>query len=263
MSELSPQTLFSLQSKTAVVTGASRGIGRAIAELMGAAGARVVVSSRKLDACEAVAEGIRSRGGQSMAFACNVSKRDEIDALVDASQSHFDGIDVLVLNAAVNPYFGPLLDIDDGAWNKIMDANVACVLHAARRVIPNMASRGGGAMIIISSIAGLKGSHRLGAYAISKVADMQIARNLALEWGHANVRVNCIAPGLVKTDMARVLWDDPENLAKALRAYPLGRIGQPADIAGAALFLASPAGSFVTGQTLVVDGGTTIHSGYS
>ncbi len=260
MSTLDPSTLFSLAGKTAVITGSSRGIGRAIAELMAAAGARVVITSRKLDACEAVASAIRDDGGDAIAVACNVSRRGDIDALIDATRAQLGGIDVLVMNAAVNPYFGPLLDIDDGAFDKIIEANVSSVLHAARRAIPDMVERGGGAMIIVSSIAGLKGSQRLGAYAISKVADMQIARNLAVEWGHAKVRVNCIAPGLVKTDMARALWEDPDTLQRALRAYPIGRIGEPADIAGAALFLASPAGAFVTGQTIVIDGGSTISS---
>ena len=255
--------LFSLAGKTALVTGSSRGIGRAIAEVMASAGARVVISSRKADACEAVAAALRERGHEAMAVACNVSRAADIDALVDTVQAAWGGIDVLVLNAAVNPYMGPLLEIDDGAWHKTLDANVGSVLHAARRVIPGMVERRDGAVIIVSSIAGLKGSSTLGAYAVSKAADMQMARNLAQEWGHANVRVNCIAPGLVRTDMARALWEQPERLQQALKSYPLGRIGEPRDIAGAALFLASPAGAFVTGQTLVVDGGSTVSAGYS
>lgn len=257
------QRMFSLAGKVALVTGSSRGIGRAIAELMASAGARVVVSSRKAEACEAVAAAIRARGGEALAVPCNVSHPDQIDALVDTVTRAWGHIHVLVLNAAVNPYMGPLLAIEDSAWHKTLDANVGSVLQACRRVIPGMAEAGGGAVIIVSSIAGLKGSTALGAYAVSKAADMQMARNLAVEWGHANVRVNCIAPGLIRTDMARALWQDPEKLQLALRAYPLGRIGEPADIAGAALFLASPAGAFVTGQTLVVDGGSTIAPGYS
>lgn len=256
-------TMFSLEGKVALVTGASRGIGKAIAEAMASAGAKVVVSSRKLEACEAVVAGIREAGHEAMAVACNVSRPDEIDALVERVHEAWGRIDVMVLNAAVNPYMGPLLEIGDDAWRKTLDANVGSVLQAARRVIPGMAERRDGAVIIISSIAGLKGSTQLGAYAVSKVADMQMARNLALEFGPHNVRVNCIAPGLVRTDMARALWEAPEKLERALRAYPIGRIGEPADIAGAALFLASPAGAFVTGQTLVVDGGSTINAGYS
>jgi NAD(P)-dependent dehydrogenase (short-subunit alcohol dehydrogenase family) len=255
--------LFSLAGKVALVTGSSRGIGRAIAELMASAGARVVISSRKPEACDRVAEGIRAAGGEALARPCNVSRDDEVEALVAGVEAHWGRIDVLVLNAAVNPYMGPLLEIDAAAWRKTLDTNVGGVLQFCRRVVPGMARRRDGAVIIVSSIAGLKGSAALGAYAVSKAADMQLARNLAVEWGHANVRVNCIAPGLVRTDMARALWDDPERLATALRGYPIGRIGEPGDIAGAALYLASPAGAFVTGQTLVVDGGSTIHAGYS
>lgn len=256
-------SLFSLEGKVALVTGSSRGIGRAIAELMASAGAKVVVSSRKADACEAVASEIRDGGHDAMAVACNVSRPGDIDTLVNTVHDAWGRIDVLVLNAAVNPYMGPLLEIGDDAWHKTLDANVGSVLQAARRVMPAMAERRDGAVIIVSSIAGLKGSAQLGAYAVSKAADMQMARNLALEYGPHNIRVNCIAPGLVRTDMARALWEAPEKLERALRAYPIGRIGEPADIAGAALFLASPAGAFVTGQTLVVDGGSTINAGYS
>lgn len=263
MHPLAPQNLFSLQGKSALITGSSKGIGRAIARAMALAGARVVISSRKLQACEAVAQQIREDGGEAIALACNVSQPEQIDALVRDTLEAYGAIDVLVMNAAVNPYFGPLLSIDDGAWQKILDANVSSVLRAGAAVIPQMAERGGGAVIIISSIAGLKGSRNLGGYAISKAADMQIARNLAVEWGHAGVRVNCIAPGLVRTDLARALWENPADLEAALQAYPLKRIGEPEDIAGAALFLASRAGAFVTGQTLVVDGGTTISASYS
>jgi NAD(P)-dependent dehydrogenase (short-subunit alcohol dehydrogenase family) len=263
MHPLSPMSLFSLEGKSAVITGSSKGIGLAIAQAMALAGARVVISSRKRDACEAAAAGIRADGGEAIALPCNVSHKDQIQALVADTLQAYGGIDVLVMNAAVNPYFGPLLSIDTGAWQKIIDANVSAVLHAGAAAIPQMAERGGGVVIVVSSIAGLRGTRNLGAYAISKAADMQIARNLALEWGHANVRVNCIAPGLVRTDLARALWEEPETLQRALQAYPLGRIGEPADIAGAAVFLASPAGAFVTGQTLVVDGGTTIGAGYS
>jgi len=255
--------LFSLAGKVALVTGSSRGIGRAIAETMASAGARVVVSSRKADACEAAAAAIRDAGREAMAVPCNVSRQEDINRLADTVLKAWGRIDVLVLNAAVNPYMGPLLEIEDSAWNKTLEANVGSVLHAARRIMPGMAERRDGAVIIVSSIAGLKGTTALGAYAVSKAADMQMARNLAVEYGQHNVRVNCIAPGLVRTDMARALWDDPERLSRALGSYPIGRIGEPADIAGAALFLASPAGSFVTGQTIVVDGGTTISAGYS
>ena len=258
---MSDSDLFSLQDKVAVITGSSKGIGKAIAEAMAAAGAKVVISSRKAGPCEAVAAAINEGGGEAMARACNISEKAQLRALVDATLERWGRIDALVCNAAVNPYFGPLAEITDEAYDKTMNANVRSNLWLCNMVIPRMAERGGGAVIIVSSIAAFKGHGNLGVYALSKAADNQLARSLAVEWGRANVRVNCIAPGLVRTDMARALWEDPDNLARALEAYPLGRIGEPEDIAGAAVFLASRAGDFVTGQTLVIDGGTTISSG--
>jgi NAD(P)-dependent dehydrogenase (short-subunit alcohol dehydrogenase family) len=258
---MSDSDLFSLRGQVAVVTGASKGIGRAIAEAMAAAGARVVISSRKGEACEEVAGAINAAGGEALALACNISHKSDLQGLVDRTLEHWGRIDALVCNAAVNPYFGPLAEIPDEAYDKTMNANVRSNLWLCNMVIPGMAARGGGAVILISSIAGLKGHGSLGVYALSKAADMQLARNLAVEWGRSNVRVNTIAPGLVRTDMARALWDDPERLAQALESYPLGRIGEPRDIAGAAVFLASRAGDFMTGQTLVIDGGTTVMGG--
>ncbi len=258
---MSDSDLFSLRDKVAVVTGSSKGIGKAIAEAMAEAGAKVVISSRKAGPCEAVADAINEGGGEAMARACNISEKAQLRALVDATLKRWGRIDALVCNAAVNPYFGPLAEITDEAYDKTMNANVRSNLWLCNMVIPRMAERGGGAVIIVSSIAAFKGHGNLGVYALSKAADNQLARSLAVEWGRANVRVNCIAPGLVRTDMARALWEDPDNLARALEAYPLGRIGEPEDIAGAAVFLASRAGDFVTGQTLVIDGGTTISSG--
>jgi NAD(P)-dependent dehydrogenase (short-subunit alcohol dehydrogenase family) len=258
---MSESDLFSLRGQVAVVTGASKGIGRAIAEAMAAAGARVVISSRKGEACEEVAGAINAAGGEALALACNISHKSDLQGLVDRTLEHWGRIDALVCNAAVNPYFGPLAEIPDEAYDKTMNANVRSNLWLCNMVIPGMAARGGGAVILISSIAGLKGHGSLGVYALSKAADMQLARNLAVEWGRSNVRVNTIAPGLVRTDMARALWDDPERLAQALESYPLGRIGEPRDIAGAAVFLASRAGDFMTGQTLVIDGGTTVMGG--
>jgi NAD(P)-dependent dehydrogenase (short-subunit alcohol dehydrogenase family) len=253
--------LFSLHGQVAVVTGASKGIGRAIAEAMAAAGAKVVISSRKADACEQVAEAINEAGGAARALACNISRKSDLQGLVDRTLEHWDRIDTLVCNAAVNPYFGPLAEIPDEAYDKTMNANLRSNLWLCNMVIPGMATRGGGTVILISSIAGLKGHGKLGVYALSKAATMQLARNLAVEWGRSNVRVNTIAPGLVRTDMARALWEDPDRLAQALENYPLGRIGEPQDIAGAAVFLASRAGNFMTGQTLVIDGGSTVMGG--
>lgn len=253
--------LFDLSGKVAVITGSTKGIGKAIAEAFAQAGARVVISSRKKDKCEEVATQINEAGGEALAVACNISHKDQLQNLVDTTIDKWQQIDVLVCNAAVNPYYGPLAEIPDDAFDKIMDTNVKSNLWLCNMVIPQMATRKQGSVIIVSSIGGLKGNDKLGAYGLSKAADMQLARNLAVEWGPSNIRTNCIAPGLVRTDFARTLWEDPKANAQAIASYPIGRLGEPEDIAGAAVFLAAPAGSFVTGHTLVIDGGTTIGSG--
>lgn len=250
--------LFDLDGKVALITGSSRGIGKAIALRMAEHGASVVVSSRNQDACEKVVGEIAAAGGEAAAIACNINHADQLRRLADGARAEYGRIDILVCNAALNPHFGPSQEIPDEAFDKVMHANVGSVHRLCRLVIPGMAEAGDGAVIIVSSIAGLKGSGMLGAYAISKAADMQIARNLAVEWGPKNVRVNCIAPGLVRTDFARALWENPEIYKATVAAYPLRRIGEPDEIAGAALLLASGAGSFITGQTIVVDGGGVV-----
>jgi NAD(P)-dependent dehydrogenase (short-subunit alcohol dehydrogenase family) len=249
---------FDLTGRTAIVTGSSRGIGRSIAETMALMGARVVVSSRKAEACEPVAAAIRERGGEALVIPCNISRKAEVEALVEGTERQWGPVDILVCNAAVNPVYGPLGDLTDEAFDKIMGANVKSNLWLCNRVIPGMAERGGGAIIIVSSIAGLRGTEMIGAYGISKAADFALARNLAVEWGPRNVRVNCIAPGLVKTDFARALWEDEARLAERNAYTPLRRIGAPDEIGGVAAFLASPAASFITGQVIVADGGVTI-----
>ena len=252
-------TLFDLTGKVAIVTGSSRGIGRAIAERLAEHGAKVVVSSRKQDACDAVAEGINSaRGaGTALAFAASISRKEDLAALVARTNEAFGRIDILVCNAASNPYYGPMAGIADEQFRKILDNNVVANHWLISMAAPQMVERRDGAIVIVSSIGGLRGSPVLGAYCISKAADMQLARNLAVEYGPHNVRINCIAPGLIKTDFAKALWDDPETLRQATATTPLRRIGAPDEIAGAAVFLASPAGSFMTGQVIVVDGGAT------
>jgi NAD(P)-dependent dehydrogenase (short-subunit alcohol dehydrogenase family) len=253
-------TPFDLTGKVAVVTGSSRGIGRASAELLAKLGAKVVVSSRKADACEAVAEGIRKDGGDAHVIACNIARRNEVEALVAGSIEHYGKIDILVCNAAVNPYYGPLLDITDEAFDKIMGSNVKSNIWLCALVIPQMAQRGGGSVVIISSIGGLRGSTVIGAYGISKAADFALCRSLAGEWGPKGVRVNCFAPGLVKTDFARALWEDEANLKRRTATTPLRRIGEPHEIAGAVAYLGSDASTFMTGQTIVIDGGVTTAS---
>lgn len=253
-------SLFSLAGKVAVITGSSRGIGRAIAERMAEAGAQVVVSSRKLDACEAVCADIeRAHGaGRATAIAANISSKEQLRALVDETTTRLGRIDILVCNAASNPYYGPLAGISDEQFRKILDNNVIANHWLINFTVPQMIARRDGAIIIVSSIGGLRGSPVIGAYNVSKAADFQLARNLAVEYGPHNVRVNTIAPGLIRTDFARALWEDPQMLKQRTDTTPLRRIGEPDEIAGAAVFLASRAGSFITGQSIVIDGGVTI-----
>ncbi len=251
-------SLFSLEGKVALITGSTKGIGKAIAEQMAKHGAKVVISSRNQDACDEVAAQIVADGGEALAVACNINYPEQLQALVAATTAKWGKIDALVCNAALNPFFGASQDIPDEAFDKIMRANIGSVHKLCQLVLPGMAEKGGGAVVIVSSIGGLKGTDKLGAYAISKAADMQIARNLAVEWGKDNIRVNCIAPGLIRTDFARALWENPEIYEATVSKYPMRRIGEPEEIAGAAVFLASAAGSFTTGQTLVIDGGGTI-----
>lgn len=251
--------LFDLSGKVAIITGSSRGIGRSIAIRMAQHGAKVVISSRKADACEKVADEIKAAGGDAIVVPCNVSDKAQLQALVDATVQQWGRVDVLVCNAAVNPFFGPSKDIPDDAFDKIMAVNIKSNHWLANMVAPGMAERGSGAIIVISSVGGLFGSNTLGAYGISKAADMQLVRNLAVEWGPQNVRANCIAPGLVRTDFARALWENPEIAKKATKGYALRRIGEPDEIAGAAVFLASAAGQFMTGQTMVIDGGGMVN----
>ena len=243
-------SLFDLTGKVAVITGSTRGIGRATAEAMARAGAKVVISSRKADKCTEVADAIKSEGWEATPIACNIGKREDLERLVAETKQCYGRIDSLVCNAAVNPYFGPMAQAPDEAFTKIIDSNVRSNLWLCNLVIPEMAERRDGTVIIVSSIGGLKGSSMLGLYCISKAADMQLARNLAVEWGSSNIRANCIAPGLVRTDFARALWEDPKTLARAEAACPLGRIGEPEEIAGMAVLLASRAGNWITGQTL-------------
>src|SRR6201998_2055061 len=250
-------TPFDLSGQVAVITGSSRGIGRSSAELLAKLGAKVVVSSRKADACEVVADGIRKSGGDAHVTAGNISRRAEVEALITGATKHYGKVDILVCNAAVNPYYGPLLDITDEAFDKIMSSNVRSNIWLCRLPNPPMADAGNGSVIIISSIGGLRGSTVIGAYGISKAADFALCRSLAGEWGPKGVRVNCVAPGLVKTDFARALWEDAERLKRRCATTPLRRIGEPDEIAGAVAYLASDASTFMTGQTIIVDGGVT------
>jgi NAD(P)-dependent dehydrogenase (short-subunit alcohol dehydrogenase family) len=251
--------MFDLHGKVAVITGSSRGIGKAIAEAFAAQGASVVISSRKAAACEAVAAGINAAHGEGRAISvpASLSSKEELANLVARGNAAFGHIDILVCNAASNPYYGPLAGISDDQFRKILDNNIIANHWLVQMVAPQMVERRDGSIIIVSSIGGLRGNAIIGAYNVSKAADFQLARNLATELGPHNVRVNCIAPGLIKTDFARALWEHPETLEKVTSATPLRRIGLPDEIAGTAVFLASSASSFITGQAIVVDGGVT------
>ncbi len=253
-------SLFDLRGKVALVTGSTKGIGEAIVRRLAEHGAKVVVSSRKADACEKVARDINKERDAEVAtpIPANINYKEQLEDLIARTRAAFGKIDVLVCNAALNPYFGPQMNISDEAFDKIMGANIRSNHWLCQFVLPEMVERKDGSIIIVSSIGGLRGSPVLGAYCISKAADMQLARNIAVEYGPYNIRANCIAPGLIKTDFAKALWSNPEILKHATANTPMHRIGEPDEIAGAAVFLASKAGAFMTGQVVVVDGGATI-----
>jgi len=250
--------MFDLKDKVAIVTGSTRGIGRAIVEAYARAGAKVVVSSRKPEMCDAVAAEIRSEGHEALATPCHVGRREQLEHLVAETVRVWGGIDILVCNAATNPVYGPLAGVSDEAFDKILATNVRSVFQLCNMVCPIMAARGGGAIIAISSIAGLRGNGDIGIYGVSKAAEAGLVRNLAVEWGPHGIRANAISPGLIRTDFARALLEDPVRLTRAEHRTPLRRIGEPRDIAGVALFLASDASAYMTGQNIVADGGETI-----
>ena len=250
--------LFDLSGKVAVVTGSSKGIGKSIAMHLALQGAKVVVSSRKAPVCEEAAAEIRKAGGHATVIPCNISDKAQCEKLITDTQKQLGPVDVLVCNAASNPYYGPNEKLPDDVFMKVMHNNILSNMWLINLCLPGMRAKKDGSIMIVSSIGGIRGSAVIGAYCISKAADMQLARNLALEYGPDNIRVNTIAPGLVTTDFARALWEDPKNREKREAATPLRRLGQPDDIGGLAVLLAGKAGAFITGQTLVADGGTTI-----
>ena len=252
--------LFDLSGQVAVITGSSRGIGKAIAERLAEHGARVVISSRKAGPCDEVAQAINAKHGEGRAIAipANIGSKEELQRLVDETNAAFGRIDILVCNAASNPYAGPMGGISDEQFEKIFHNNVMANHWLIQMVAPQMLERKDGAIVVISSIGGLRGNALIGAYNVSKAADMQLVRNLAVEFGPSNVRVNCIAPGLIQTDFAKYLWENPEVLKATVEPNPMKRIGQPDEIAGTAVYLCSKAAAYVNGQTLVVDGGLTI-----
>lgn len=254
------ENLFDLTGKVAIVTGSTKGIGKSIAEQMAIQGASVVVSSRKADACEevtnAINETVKDGAGSAISIPCNIGNKEQLQMLVDETRKQLGKIDILVCNAAINPFFGPMSDIPDDAFDKIMETNIKSNHWLCQMVLPEMVERKDGVITIVSSIGGLHGSPVIGAYCISKAADMQLARNIAVEYGAYNIRANTIAPGLIKTYFSRALWQNEEILKNTVSSASLKRIGEPEEIGGVAVMLASKAGAFITGQTLVVDGGS-------
>ncbi|WP_417565219.1 SDR family NAD(P)-dependent oxidoreductase [Marinobacter sp.] len=250
--------LFDMTGKVAVITGSTKGIGRAIAEEMARLGAKVVISSRKAEACEQVANELKAQGYEAIAIPCHVGRKEDLQNLVDKTNEAWGAIDVLVCNAATNPVYGTTAEMTDDAWDKIMDTNVKGTFWLTNMVLPQMAEKGEGAVVLLSSIASLRGNTTIGTYGVSKAAEAALARNLAVEWGPKGIRVNSIAPGLIKTDFAKALWEDPVRVKRAEDRTPLRRIGEPVDIAGLAVFLSTRASAYITGQVIVADGGETI-----
>ncbi len=248
--------LFDLGGKVALVTGATRGIGKSITEELARAGARVALCSRKAEACESALAELQGKGYEVLARPCNVSRKEDLQAFVEATAAKWGRIDIVVANAASNPYYGPLTEISDDAFDKIIGNNVKSILWLAGMTLPRMAS--GGSFIVVGSIGGLRANTVIGAYGVSKAASHHLVRNLAAEWGPKNVRVNAIAPGLIRTDFARALWEDEKRRSEREARTPLRRLGEPRDIGGVAVFLASEAAAFITGQVLVADGGVSV-----
>ena len=252
-----PTQLFDLSGKVALLTGASKGMGRAMAEALADHGARVMISSRKLDQCAAAVEAINVRHAEerAYAFACNAGYKDQLQALVDATHDRVGPIDILVGNAGVNPFYGPMSAIPDEAYDKIMATNVKSNHWLAQMVAPDMIAKGAGSMMFTSSTGALAPSLTLGTYGISKLALVGLVRNLAAELGPHGVRANAINPSVIRTDFAQALWDNPEAERRATQQIPLRRFGEPEDLKGLAVFLASDASSYITGQAFVICGG--------
>lgn len=250
--------MFNLSGKVAIITGSTRGIGLAIAQEAAKAGCKVVISARNAEACESVANELAKNGSETLAVPCHIGHKEQLQHLADKTLEEWGRIDLLICNAAVNPFYGPLRDLPDEAWDKVMNTNLRSTFWLCNMVLPQMERQGAGSVILISSRAAVVGSSVLGVYGVSKAAANSLARSLAVEWGPKNIRVNTIAPGLIRTDFAKALLDNPERMRRAEAASPMRRIGEPKEVAGVAMFLATEASSYVTGQMIVVDGGDTI-----
>ena len=253
-------SLFNLKNKSILITGSSRGIGKSIAHHCALHGANVIISSRKMDACENTANEINNSIGKEVAFpiSANISDDKQLELLVKNTMDKLGKIDVLICNAATNPFMGSMIDMPMEKFDKVMNNNIKSNQLLCNLVLPEMVARKDGSIIIISSIGGLKGSPMLGSYNLSKAADIMMVKNIAAEFGRHNIRANSIAPGLIKTDFAKALWENPDILKSVLTNTPMQRIGEPDEVAGVAVMLASKAGEYINGETIVVDGGTTV-----
>jgi len=246
---------FRLDNQVAIITGASRGIGEAIATAFAEAGAKVVLSSRKQPDLERVAQEIKKSGGEAFPIAAHGGKIEELKALVQKTIDRYGRIDILVNNAGTNPLFGPIINTDEKAWDKIFEVNIRGFFFLSKEVVPIMTEKGGGKIVNMASVAGIKPGLGLGAYSVSKAGVIMLTRVLAQEWAAMNIRVNAIAPGVIKTKFSEAIHGSPEIAEEILKGLPIKRLGEPLDIVGAALFLASDASAYITGQTIVVDGG--------
>lgn len=253
--------LFSLAGKVALITGATRGIGLAIAREYARAGARVVISSENAEHCQQAVSLLADEGFEVSAVVADLSQQVQVDSLASAVLERFGRIDALICNAGVAPHMGALASASAADWELTMTVNLRSALWLTSAMLPNMAAQGGGSVVLMASIAGVRGNKGLGLYGLSKAALAQLARNLAVEWGPRNVRVNAISPGVIATEFARPLTDNPEVMSKRIALTPLRRVGIPDEIAALAVLLAAPGGAFITGQNLLVDGGTTIGDG--
>ena len=246
---------FDLTGKVAIITGASRGIGLAIAESFAAAGAKVALSSRKQEALDQAAEEIRANGGDVLPFAAHTGDPEAVRALVAACMDRFGGVDILVNNAATNPHFGPILTSEESHWDKILDVNLRGYFRMAKACVESMRERGGGKIINVASVAGLQHQQGMGIYGISKAGVLMLTRTLAVELAADNIQVNALAPGFIQTKFSQVLWETPEIHQQIIAQVPQKRMGQPEEVTGMALYLASAASDFTTGAVMLVDGG--------
>lgn len=249
---------FDLNGKVAIITGSSKGIGEAIARGLAEHGAKVVISSRKQDAVDEVATQFKTDGLEAVGIACHIGKPEQREALVEKTIAHYGGIDILINNAAINPYFGPLEASDDGVFDKIMDVNVKAPWSLSNLVLPSMKSRGGGSIVNIASVEGIHPGFGLGLYSVSKAALIMLTKNQAKEWGKDGVRSNVLCPGLIKTKFSAALWQNEKLLSKLENSIPSGRMGTPEEMAGIAVLLSSEAGAYMTGGVYAADGGYLI-----